>query len=57
MESGTTQVVVSLTTIGMHDDNITALYTHGYLAGTATTPGNKVGTNSTILLTKEPRKI
>ena len=54
MESGTTQVVVSLTTIGMHGDNYTALYTRGYLTGTATTPGNKVGTNSTILLTKEP---
>ena len=55
MENGTTQVLVSVNTTGMHGDNITALYTHGYLAGTATTPGNKVGTNSTILLTKEPR--
>ena len=54
MESGT-QVVVSLTTT-IYGDNLTALYTRGYLAGTATTPGNTVGTNITILLTKDPDK-
>ena len=31
-----TQLVVGLTT-DMHGDNVTALYTHGYLADTATT--------------------
>ena len=36
MVSGTTQLVASLTT-DMHGDNVTALYRHGYLAGTATT--------------------
>ena len=55
MVSGTTQLVASLTT-DMHGDNVTALYRHGYLAGMAThTPGNKVGTNITITLTKELR--
>ena len=53
MVGGTTQLVVSLTT-DMHDDNITALYRHSYLAGTVThTPGNKVRTNIIIILTKE----
>ena len=36
MESGTAQLLVSLTT-DMHGDNVTALYRHGYLAGTMTT--------------------
>ena len=36
MISGTTQLVASLTT-DMHGDNVTALYRHGYLAGTMTT--------------------
>ena len=53
MVGGTTQLVVSLTT-DMHGDNITALYRHTYLAGTAThTPCNKVRTNITIILTKK----
>ena len=48
MVSGTTQLVASLTT-DMHGDNVTTLYRHGSLAGTAThAPGNKVGTNITI---------
>ena len=42
-----TQLVTSLTT-HMHGDNVTALYRHSYLAGTAThAPDNKVGTNIT----------
>ena len=55
MVNGTTQMLGSLTT-DMHGDNVTALYRHGYLAGTAIhAPGNKVGTNITITLTKELR--
>ena len=53
MVNGTTQFLESLTT-EMDCDNVTALYRHGYLAGTAThAPGNKVGTNITIILMKE----
>ena len=36
MVSRTTQLVASLTT-DMHGDNVTTLYRHNYLAGTATT--------------------
>ena len=36
MESGTAQLLVSLTT-DMHSDNVTALYRQGYLAGMTTT--------------------
>ena len=53
MISGTNQLVASLTT-DIHGDNVMALYRHSYLAGMAThAPGNKVGTNKTIILTKE----
>ena len=53
MVSGTTLLVASLTT-DMYGDNVSALYRHGNLAGTAThTPGYNDGTNITMILTKE----